>query len=100
MDRDELLEAVRNYLDITFEDKETDEKLKGIMERGMAYMDRVAGTSLDYGKEDMPRQLLLDYCRYARNNVAELFGKNFEADLVTLRNGVQADDYARQQGYI
>lgn len=100
MDKDELLGDVKNYLDITFKDQETDEKLKGIMERGMAYLDRVAGIPLDYGKEDTPRQLLLDYCRYARNNVIELFSENFKADLITLRNGVQADDYARKQGYI
>ena len=38
-----LLSDVRNYLDITFEDEETDRKLSGIIERGVDYLDKMAG---------------------------------------------------------
>ena len=94
---DGLLEAVRNYLDITYEDPETDEKLTGIIARGRAYLDNVAGVSQDYEKEGLARSLLFDYCRYARSNVLELFEQNFQADLITLRIGVQTDDFAKGQ---
>lgn len=97
---DELLKAVRNYLDITYEDAETDQKLQGIIERGKAYLDDIAGTAQDYEKEGAARAILFDYCRYARNNVLELFSTNFQAELIALRMGVQADDYAKQQGYV
>lgn len=93
---DELLKAVRNYLDITYEDAETDQKLQGIIERGKIHLDDIAGTAQDYKKEGAARGLLFDYCRYARNNVPE----NFRAELNALRMGVQTDDYAKQQGYI
>ena len=43
-----LLEAVRNYLDITWEDYAGDEKLLGIISRGIKYLDGVAGVTLDY----------------------------------------------------
>lgn len=95
-----LLEDVRNYLDITYPDYETDRKLLGIISRGKAYLDKIAGMTQDYAAESQPRALLLDYCRYARSNALELFERNFRAELITLRIGVQTDDHARQQGYI
>ena len=100
MAAEELLEDVRNYLDITYEDDETDKKLTGIITRGMYYLDGLAGASQDYSKEDVPRALLLDYCRYARNNVSELFEKNFRSELIALRIKVQTDDFAEGNGYI
>ena len=75
-------------------------KLCGIIQRGEAYLDKVAGKTQDYEKEGLPRALLLNYCRYARNNVIELFKENFQSELVTLRMGVQADEFAEEQGYI
>lgn len=95
-----LLEDVRNYLDITYQDEETDRKLEGIIERGISYLDNMAGAEQDYKTESLPRALLLDYCRYARNNALEIFEENFRTELIRLRIGVQTDDYARQQGYI
>lgn len=94
-----LLEDVRNYLDITYQDEEINSKLSGIIGRGKAYLDNMAGKPQDYEAEDLPRTLLLDYCRYARSNALELFEQNFRAELITLRIGVQTDDYAKQQGY-
>lgn len=90
-----LLEAVKNYLDITYEDPATDEKLGGIIARGMNRIDAVAGTPQDYEAEGLARSLLFDYCRYARSNVLEMFEANFQADLITLRIGVQTDDFAK-----
>lgn len=95
-----MLDHLKNYLDITYEDAQVDKKLSGIMERGKAYLDNVAGEELDYDDNNMPRQLLFDYCRYARNNVLEMFEENFKAELIALRIGVQTDDYAKQQEYI
>ncbi|WP_394923263.1 hypothetical protein [uncultured Robinsoniella sp.] len=95
-----LLSDVRNYLDITYDDPETDQKLTGIIERGKVYLDNIAGVQQDYEKETASRQLLFDYCRYARNNALESFEGNFKTELLTLRIGVQADDYAKSQGYI
>lgn len=96
----ELLSDVRNYLDITYEDAETDRKLTGIIERGKKYLDNVAGEELDYDTEDTPRSLLMDYCRYVRNNTLELFEVNFRADLISLRMGRQVEGYAAGKGYL
>ena len=100
MTAEELLNDVRNYLDITYSDTDVDTKLIGIITRGMAYLDAKAGKTLDYGKEGQSRALLLDYCRYARNSVLELFEQNFHSELIMLRIGVQTDEYAEDNGFI
>lgn len=97
---EELLTAVKNYLDITYQDEETDRKLRGIIERGMNRLDDAAGEKQDYSKEGQPRALLLDYCRYARGNVLEMFETNYLSELISLRIGVQTDGFAEGKGYI
>ena len=77
MAAEELLNDVRNYLDITYSDTDGDIKLIGII-----------------------RALLLDYCRYVRNSVLELFEQNFHSELIMLRIGVQTDEYAEDNGFI
>lgn len=95
--RNNILADVKNYLDITYKDNEIDRKLSGIIERGMSYLDDIAGKELDYTEENKGRQLLFDYCRYARSNDLEDFQKNFTADLVMLRIGNGVKEYADRQ---
>jgi hypothetical protein len=80
-----LLEAVRTYLDITWVDAKTDEKVSGIIARGIKYIDGIAGSEMDYTVEDKPRELLLDYCRYVRSNALEAFQKNYLHELLSLQ---------------
>ena len=80
-----LLEAVRNYLDISWVDADGDTKLTGIIARGMKYLDSVAGKTLDYTIEDKPRELLMDYCRYVRSNALDEFQTNYLSELLSLQ---------------
>jgi hypothetical protein len=80
-----LLEAVRSYLDITWVDAAGDEKLSGIIARGMKYINKAAGAELDYTIEDKPRELLMDYCRYVRSNALADFQNNYLAELLSLQ---------------
>jgi hypothetical protein len=81
-----LLAAVRNYLDITWADVAGDEKLTGIIARGIKYLNETAGAVLDYTLEEKPRELLMDYCRYARSNKLEEFQVNYLHELLSLQN--------------
>lgn len=90
---DGLLTDIRGYLDITWEDKATDDKLTGIAERGIKYINRVAGTDLDYTVNDKPKELLLDYCRYARSNALEMFQQNYLHELLSLQIESEVDAY-------
>lgn len=80
-----LKEDVKIYLDITWSDPNTEKKLTGIIERGMKYLNSVAGGELDYSLEDKPKELLMDYCRYARSNALEEFQINYLHELLTLQ---------------
>lgn len=91
-----LLEAVRNYLDISWADDAGDEKLSGIVARGMKYLDSVAGETLDYAEEDKPRELLMDYCRYVRSNALDEFQTNYLPELLTLQIQKEVEAYVEE----
>lgn len=80
-----LLEDVKNYLDITWSDDAADKKITGFIARGMMYLDSVAGTALTYLEEDKPKELLMEYCRYARSNALGEFQSNYLHELLTLQ---------------
>lgn len=80
----ELLPDARIYLDITWEDAEGDQKLLGILSRGITYLDHRAGVELDYAEGTEARQLLYDYVRYVRANCAQDFAGDFCAELMGL----------------
>ena len=97
---DGLLEAVRNYLDITWVDNAGDVKLTGIIERGMRYLNNVAGEELDYSEEDKPRELLMDYCRYVRSNALHEFQMNYLPELLALQNQKEVERYLAENSDI
>ena len=88
-----LLDDVKIYLDITWNDDTTDMKLIGIIERGMRYLDKIAGAELDYGVEDKPKELLLDYCRYVRSNALEMYQANYLSELLSLQMYTEVSQY-------
>ncbi len=92
-----LLEDVKNYLDITWKDCAGDEKLSGIISRGMKYINSVAGAELDYMEEDKPRELLFDYCRYTRSNALDEFQLNYQHELLALQIEYEVKAYAAAQ---
>lgn len=79
-----LLSDVRRYLHITWQDADTDTNLTGMINRGMARLQDIAGAPLDFTVEDLPRALLFDYCRYANSQALEMFERNFQSELLTL----------------
>lgn len=86
----QLLQDIKDYLKITWNDEATDKNLSGMMNRGMAYLQNIAGAPLDFISEDFPKQLLLDYCRYANSQALEMFAINFQSELSSLHYTEQA----------
>lgn len=80
-----LIEALKIYLDITWNDPHTNAKLEGILERAQAKINAYAGTTLSFEDGTVEQQLLLDCCRYIWNNASEDFEDNYRADLLLLR---------------
>lgn len=81
-----LLAEWMNRQDITWaaDDETTKAKLKGILERGMAYLRKCAGAPSLVFADDV-KSLLFDYCRYDLNNCREDFATAFAAELNMLR---------------
>lgn len=90
----DLLEEMKNYLDITWEDEAGDRKLCGILSRGRAYLDHLAGKPLDYEAEGAARALLFDYCRYVRSGALDEFQKNYLHELLALQWEAMGDAQA------
>ena len=81
----ELLQELKTYLEITWEDTHTDQKLTGILGRAKQILCGSAGAELTFADDTAERQLLLDLCRYIWNNAGEDFEENYRADLIMLR---------------
>lgn len=90
-----LLPAVRDYLNITWDASGEDANLLGIVRRGMAYLDRLAGHPLDYETHHAGMQLLLDYCRYVRSEALDVFQTNYLHELMALQLDEGATVYAQ-----
>ena len=54
----QLLSDIKNYLNITWDDTATDEKLCGMISSGTMYLDGKGGGTLDYESDGTPRTLL------------------------------------------
>ena len=83
---DPLLEALKTYLDITWNDTHTNAKLTGILSRAQAKLRAYAGNDeLAFDNGSTEQQLLFDLCRYVWNNASEDFEANYLPDLLMLR---------------
>lgn len=84
-----MLQEVKSYLHITWDDEDTD--ITSMIERGKNLLERLTGTALNFEDDGLPKQLLLDYCRYARNNALEFFQDNFANDILflSLQEGIK-----------
>lgn len=82
-----LLEEVRNYpgIDVTWEDEQVNVQLTTLIKMGMAYLNDKAGTELDYTDNLAARQLLMEYCKYARNGILDEFTIRLTPFLADLR---------------
>lgn len=80
---DELLEEVKDYLNITWDDE--DNKTDEIIKEAKQYLSEKTGTDIDYKIDSVAKGLLKDYCRYARNYSKEYFEQNFLNEIQNLQ---------------
>lgn len=81
-----LLSDVKNHIGITWEDEATDAKVGGLIASGMAYLDGKYGEAADYTLDGMPRTLLMEYVRYARDHALDVFENNYRALILGMQN--------------
>lgn len=88
-----LLSDVKNYLNITWEDRAADSKLDNLIQNGIAYLDLKRGAPANYREEGLPRTLLFDFVRYARDNALDVFENNYLSLIVAMRNESLVSSY-------
>jgi hypothetical protein len=81
-----LLADVKNYLNITWEDQATDDKVRGLIASGTVYLNGKEAGTLDYETDGEPRTLLFEYVRYMRDEALDVFENNYRSRIVALRN--------------
>ena len=91
-----LLDEVKNYLDITWDESQGDKKLEGIIKRGMAAISGKIG-ECNFYEETQERALLFDYVMYARAGEIPQFWMNYREDILSLQIARKVDDYAADQ---
>lgn len=87
-----MLEELKNELQITWFDADTEERLDRYLREGQAYLKSIVGAEIDC-KSDYVKPLLFAYCRYAYFHSLENFKVNYHQDLVTLRWKVAISNY-------
>ncbi len=80
-----MLEEVKRYLAITWDEPITNDNLEQIIKEGEAHLNEKVGVSLDFDKDLKARALLKDYCRYVRNYTLEYFDQNFKSNILELQ---------------
>lgn len=91
-----LLPMIKTYLQITWEDGQTDARITGLIEDGIVYIDRLLGEAGDYANPGQPRTLLKEYVRYARDEALDVFENNYIQLINELQNDKRVTDYAVQ----
>ena len=81
-----LLEDIKNYLDITWDDAATDQKISGLIASGMVYLNGKLGGEMDYTEDGSPRTLLMEFVRYARDSALDVFENNYLSLLLGAQN--------------
>lgn len=96
-DRDNvLLGDIKNYLEITWDDSLGDEKIAGMVKRGMAAISGKIG-ACNFYEETQERALLFDYVMYARAGEISQFWQNYKEEIISLQLDRKVDAYAADQ---
>ena len=91
-----LLAAVKNYLQITWTDTETDDRIGELIDAGKAYLCSKIGRE-DRGQFDdpgFPRTLLFEYVRYARDGALDVFENNYRSMILAMQHERMVRAYA------
>lgn len=88
-----LLADVENYLNITWNDEATDLKIRSLIASATVYLDGKGGATFDYNEDGLPRTLLFEYVRYARDAALDVFENNYLSMILALQNEGRVNRY-------
>ena len=90
---DDLLKEAKNFLDQTWDDEASDEKLIGSLRRGIAYITAKTGVEASVFSSDSgdgrAQNLLFNYLLYDRAGAVDTFVRNYTFEINSLRRRSQ-----------
>lgn len=94
----ELLADVKNNLNITWDDTATDDRIRGLIAAASVYLDGKGGSTLDYEADGLPRTLMMEFVRYARDDALDVFENNYTALILAMQNGMEVGRHVESAG--
>ena len=91
-DEQKLIDDVKNYLDRTWQDDMEDQKIAGIVKRGMAAIRGKVG-ECNFYEETQERALLFDYVMYAMAGEIPQFWQNYSSEILSLQIDRRIEKY-------
>lgn len=85
MNKEKLLQELKNKLMITWNDLDLENRLKSIIEDSEHALNFKLGATIDYSLPGMEHSLFLNYCMYSYNNCLYEFDKNYMNDIYQIR---------------
>ena len=64
---------------------------------GMVYLNGKLGEEADYTADSLPRTLLMEYVRYARDSALDVFENNYRSMLLDMQNGRKVRAFELEQ---
>lgn len=80
-----MLNELKKYLSITWEDEDIDSKLNMLLEQSKSAISFLVGTNIDFEHDKEVKELLFNRIRYAYNNALEYFESNFQKEILRLQ---------------
>lgn len=87
---DNLLQRLKEKLNITWVEEETENRLNAILEDAKSALNFKLGAEVDYSN-GMERSLLLNYCMYEWNNCINEFDDNYFNNIMQLRQKYEVE---------
>lgn len=97
---EELLEKIKNAIDITFDDEEYDQKVIGFIEDGIPFLRLRFGCKeddeIDWCAPGDERMLLKNYCLYAINNMTSDFADAYRSEIINVRERYEVQQWKKE----
>lgn len=91
------LQEVKDHLNITWQDEDTDRKLERIIEDAKSTLNYKIGYNIDYLQSGMEHNLFLNYCMYSWNNCTNEFDTNYFNEIMQLRQKYEVIQYEEDE---
>lgn len=93
----ELLQDLKDKLNITWDEEETNRRLKTILEDAEVTLNYKLGATIDYSENGPEHNLFLNYCMYAWNNCINEFDGNYFNEIMQIRQMYEVLNYNEEE---